>query len=158
MTEKIKVGILGATGTVGQRFIQLLENHPWFEVGDIAASDRSQGKPYHQACFWKISGPMPQYIRDFVVKDCIPELNCSLVFSGLPSSVAGEVESLFAQAGYPVLSNSKNHRMDEDVPLLVPEINHEHLQLLAARRRPCLAVALLRLRRRPLGQSGAAPG
>jgi aspartate-semialdehyde dehydrogenase len=135
MTEKIKVGILGATGTVGQRFIQLLENHPWFEVGDIAASDRSQGKPYHQACLWKISGPMPQYVRDFVVKDCIPELNCNLVFSGLPSSVAGEVESLFAQAGYPVLSNSKNHRMDEDVPLLVPEINHEHLQLLAVQKR-----------------------
>jgi aspartate-semialdehyde dehydrogenase len=135
MTKKIKVGILGATGTVGQRFIQLLENHPWFEVADIAASDRSQGKPYSQACLWKISNPMPQYIRDFVVKDCIPELNCDLVFSGLPTAVAGEVESAFAKAGYPVLSNSKNHRMDEDVPLLVPEINHDHLQLLSVQKR-----------------------
>jgi aspartate-semialdehyde dehydrogenase len=130
MKQKIKVGILGATGTVGQRFIQLLENHPWFEVGDIAASDRSQGKLYHQSCFWKISGPMPDYVRNFLVKDCIPDLNCELVFSGLPSSVAGEVETAFAKAGYPVLSNSKNHRMDEDVPLLVPEINPGHLELL----------------------------
>jgi len=135
MTQKIKVGILGATGTVGQRFIQLLENHPWFEVGDIAASDRSQGKPYYQSCQWKISGPMPDYIRNFVVKDCAPNLNCELIFSGLPSSVAGEVETAFAQAGYPVLSNSKNHRMDEDVPLLVPEINSEHLDLLPVQKR-----------------------
>jgi aspartate-semialdehyde dehydrogenase len=130
MKQKRKVGILGATGTVGQRFIQLLENHPWFEVGDIAASDRSQGKPYHQSCLWKISGPMPDYIRNFEVKDCAPNLTCDLVFSGLPSSVAGEIETAFAKAGYPVLSNSKNHRMDEDVPLLVPEINSDHLDLL----------------------------
>ena len=130
MKPKIRVGILGATGTVGQRFIQLLKDHPWFEVGDIAASDRSQGKPYSRSCQWKISGPMPDYIRDFVVKDCAPNLDCDVVFSGLPSSVAGEIETAFAKAGYPVLSNSKNHRMDDDVPLLVPEINSEHLELL----------------------------
>ncbi len=135
MKQKIKVGVLGATGTVGQRFIQLLEKHPWFEVGDIAASDRSQGKLYPQACSWKISGPMPEYIRNFTVKDCLPPLNCDLVFSGLPSSIAGEVETAFAKAGYPVLSNSKNHRMDEDVPLLVPEINHQHLELLPIQKR-----------------------
>jgi len=130
MNQKVKVGILGATGTVGQRFIQLLENHPWFEVGDIAASDRSQGRPYAEACQWKISGQMPDYIRNFTVKECVPELDCELVLSGLPSSIAGEVETAFAKAGYPVLSNSKNHRMDEDVPLLVPEINADHLALI----------------------------
>jgi aspartate-semialdehyde dehydrogenase len=135
MKEKIRVGVLGATGTVGQRFIQLLENHPWFEVGEVAASDRSQGKPYHQSCSWKISGPMPDYIRNFIVKDCVPSLDCELVFSGLPSAVAGEIETAFAKAGYPVLSNSKNHRMDEDVPLLVPEINADHLDLLPVQKR-----------------------
>ena len=117
MKQKRKVGILGATGTVGQRFIQLLEKHPWFEVADIAASDRSAGKPYRQACQWKISGHMPDYVRNMKLKDCVPDLDCDLVFSGLPSSMAGEVESAFAQAGYAVLSNSKNHRMDDDVPL-----------------------------------------
>jgi len=131
MKRKWKVGILGATGTVGQRFIQLLEKHPWFEVADIAASDRSVGKTYQQACHWKISGHMPEYVRKMEVKDCVPDLDCDLVFSGLPSSMAGEVESAFAKAGYAVLSNSKNHRMDDDVPLLVPEINPEHLQLIA---------------------------
>jgi aspartate-semialdehyde dehydrogenase len=131
MKRKWKVGVLGATGTVGQRFIQLLDKHPWFEVADIAASDRSVGKPYQQACQWKISGPMPEYVRNMRVKDCVPGLDCDLVFSGLPSSIAGEVETAFARAGYAVLSNSKNHRMDEDVPLLVPEINHEHLALIA---------------------------
>ncbi|MEW5978041.1 MAG: aspartate-semialdehyde dehydrogenase [Acidobacteriota bacterium] len=135
MKDKIKVGILGATGTVGQRFIQLLESHPWFTVADLAASDRSQGRPYAQACNWKISGWMPEYVRNMVVKDCKPDLDCSLVFSGLPSSVAGEVETAFAKAGYAVLSNSKNHRMDEDVPLLVPEINSDHLQLLPIQKR-----------------------
>lgn len=135
MSPKVKVGILGATGTVGQRFIQLLENHPWFEVGDIAASDRSQGKLYAEACQWKISGQMPEYIRKFRIKECIPDLDCELVLSGLPSSIAGEVETMFARAGYPVLSNSKNHRMDEDVPLLVPEINAEHLDLIPIQRK-----------------------
>jgi aspartate-semialdehyde dehydrogenase len=130
MEKKFKAGILGATGTVGQRFIQLLENHPWIEVGAIAASDRSEGKPYHQACLWKISGAMPEYIRNTVVQECTPPLDCDFAFSGLPASIAGEVETAFAKAGYPVLSNSRNHRMDEDVPLLVPEVNHAHLALL----------------------------
>ncbi len=130
MKQKLKAGILGATGTVGQRFIQLLENHPWIEVGDIAASDRSEGKLYHQTCTWKISGRIPEYARNLVVRECAPPLDCDFVFSGLPSNIAGKVETAFAKAGYPALSNSKNHRMDEDVPLLVPEINHEHLDLL----------------------------
>ncbi len=135
MKKKLKVGILGATGTVGQRFIQLLEAHPWLEITEIAASDRSQGKPYWQACQWRISGPMPRYVRTLIVKDCAPDLECDLVFSGLPSSVAGEVETAFAEAGYPVLSNSNNHRMDDDVPLLVPEINPDHLELLKIQQR-----------------------
>jgi aspartate-semialdehyde dehydrogenase len=90
MKRKWRVGILGATGTVGQRFIQLLERHPWFEVADIAASDRSVGKTYQQACHWKISGHIPEYVRKMKVKDCVPDLDCDLVFSGLPSSMAGE--------------------------------------------------------------------
>jgi aspartate-semialdehyde dehydrogenase len=130
MRAKLKAGILGATGTVGQRFIQLLENHPWIEIGALAASDRSEGKPYHQACTWKISGQIPQYARNLIVKECAPPLECDFAFSGLPSNIAGRIESAFAKAGYPVLSNSKNHRMDEDVPLLVPEINHEHVELI----------------------------
>lgn len=129
-TKKIRVGVLGATGTVGQRLIQLLENHPWFEVGAIAASDRSVGKTFQQACPWKISGPIPEYIRDHTLKSCKPNLAVDLVFSGLPSSIAGQVEIDFARAGYPVLSNSRNHRMEEDVPLLVPEINPDHLALI----------------------------
>ncbi len=135
MKQKFRAGILGATGTVGQRFIQLLENHPWIEVGAIAASDRSGGKPYGQACLWKISGAMPEYVRTTVVQECIPPLDCDFVFSGLPASIAGEVETAFAKARYPVLSNSRNHRMDDDVPLLVPEINYEHLELLPIQKR-----------------------
>jgi aspartate-semialdehyde dehydrogenase len=135
MQNKLKVGVLGATGTVGQRFVQLLEHHPWFEVGELAASDRSTGRSYEEACQWKISGRMPKYAAPMIVKDCSANLACDFVVSGLPSSVAGEVESAFAEKGYPVLSNSKNHRMDEDVPLLVPEINAEHLALLKVQKR-----------------------
>src|SRR4030095_4895269 len=92
MKSKLRVGILGATGAVGQRFVQLLEKHPWLEVTEIAASDRSHGKIYQEACQWKISGHMPDYVRTMTVKECTPSLDCELVFSGLPSSVAGEVE------------------------------------------------------------------
>ena len=123
MTRKLRAAVLGATGTVGQRFIQLLEDHPWFELGAVAASGRSVGKPYQRACSWKIPEPMPEYVRDRVLSPCRPGLEVDFVFSGLPSSMAGEVESDFARAGYPVVSNSGSHRMDEDVPLLVPEIN-----------------------------------
>ena len=105
---------------MGQRFIQLLENHPWFEVGILPPQIVLKGSSYAEACQWKISGQLPEYIRKFSVKECIPDLDCELVLSGLPSSIAGEVETAFAKAGYPVLSNSKNHRMDEDVPFLVP--------------------------------------
>jgi aspartate-semialdehyde dehydrogenase len=132
--RRYRVGILGATGTVGQRFLQLLENHPQFEVTALAASDRSEGKTYAQACVWRLPGEMPDGIRALVVRPVIPPLDCDLVFSSLPSSIAGETEESFARAGYPVVSNSAAWRMEKDVPLLIPEINAEHLGLLAVQR------------------------
>lgn len=132
--RKYRVGILGATGTVGQRFVQLLEGHPQFEVTAMAASDRSAGKSYVEACAWKLSGPIPNAVRDLVVQPIEPPLDCEIVFSSLPSSVARETEEAFARAGYPVISNSSSYRMDEDVPLLIPEINHEHLGLIETQR------------------------
>jgi aspartate-semialdehyde dehydrogenase len=134
MSNKIPVGILGATGAVGQRFVQLLENHPWFETTELAASDRSAGKTYKDATNWRQYTPIPEALKNKIVKPCEPNLDCKIVFSGLDSSVAGEVEQAFAKAGYLVLSNSKNHRMDDDVPLLVPEVNSEHLGLIKTQR------------------------
>ena len=131
---KKRVGILGATGTVGQRFAQLLENHPQFEITAMAASDRSVGKPYSEACAWKLPGSIPSSVRDIVVQPIEPPLDCDIVFSSLPSSVARETEEAFARAGYPVISNSSSYRMDEDVPLLIAEINAEHLGLIAKQR------------------------
>jgi aspartate-semialdehyde dehydrogenase len=131
MTQrKLRVGILGATGTVGQRFVQLLENHPQFEVCALAASDRSQGKTYAEACAWRLPGDMPSGVRSLMVEAPRPPLDCDLVFSSLPGEMAREVEGDFARSGFPVISNSSAYRMDEDVPLLIPEINHEHLSLL----------------------------
>jgi len=128
--KKYRVGILGATGTVGQRFVQLLQGHPQFEITALAASDRSAGKPYAEACAWKLSGTIPEYVREISVQPIEPPLDCDIVFSSLPSSVARETEEAFARAGYPVISNSSSYRMDEDVPLLIPEINHDHLGLI----------------------------
>jgi aspartate-semialdehyde dehydrogenase len=130
MAAKIKVAILGATGMVGQRFVQLLQDHPWFEISALAASERSVGKPYAEAVRWKLDTPLPPSVRDLPVLDPKPDLDAHIVFSGLDASVAGPIEEHFAQAGYVVISNSKNHRMDEDVPLVVPEINPEHLALI----------------------------
>ena len=132
--KKYRVGILGATGTVGQRFAQLLEDHPQFEITALAASDRSAGKPYSEACAWKLPGSIPASVRDIVVQPIEPPLECDLVFSSLPSSVARETEEAFARAGYPVISNSSSYRMDEDVPLLIPEINHDHVRLIERQR------------------------
>jgi len=128
--NKIPVGVLGATGSVGQKFIALLENHPWFKVTGVAASEKSAGKKYKYAVNWILSTPLPEKVADLEVKECEPNLNCKLVFSGLDSSVAGGIEEKFARAGFTVISNSKNHRMDKDVPLLVPEINPAHLELI----------------------------
>lgn len=127
---KKRVGILGATGTVGQRFCQLLDGHPQFEITALAASDRSAGKPYAEACAWKLSGAIPENVRDIVVQPIEPPLECDIVFSSLPSSVARETEEAFARAGYPVISNSSSYRMDEDVPLLIAEINPDHVGLI----------------------------
>ena len=135
MSRKRRVGILGATGTVGQRFVQLLENHPQFEITALAASDRSTGKSYAEACAWKLAGAMPDYVKDIVVEPIAPPLDCDFVFSSLPTSVARETEAAFARADFPVISNSSAYRMDEDVPLLIAEINQEHTDLIEIQKR-----------------------
>jgi aspartate-semialdehyde dehydrogenase len=159
MTGRRRVGIVGATGTVGQRFVHMLERHPQFEVTALAASDRSAGKPYEQACVWRLPGGMPAAVRRLEVRPPEPPLDCDLVFSSLPGELAREVEGAFAAAGYPVLSNSSAFRMDPDVPLLIPEVNPEHLGLLQGRRgkgfvvaNPNCSVAVLALALAPLHQ------
>lgn len=130
----LRVGILGATGTVGQRFVQLLQGHPDFRITALAASDRSQGRPYGEACAWRLPGELPDAVRNLRVEPPTPPLDCDLVFSSLPADVAREVEGTFAAAGYPVVSNSSAFRMDAGVPLLIPEVNPDHLCLLEAGR------------------------
>ena len=125
--KKWRAGVLGATGIVGQRLVKLLSEHPWFELTEVAASERSSGRTYAEAVRWHLETPIPAVARNLVVKDLEPALHCDFVFSALDSSVAGPVEEGFARAGYPVVSNSKNHRMDPDVPLLIPEVNSSHL-------------------------------
>ena len=134
MTKKLRVGILGATGMVGQRFIQLLQNHPQFEISALAASDRSQGKAFVDACTWRLAGEMPESVKRMKVESPQPPLDCELVFSSLPGDIARESEGAFAAAGYPVISNSSAFRMDADVPLLIPEVNHDHLALIDTQR------------------------
>src|ERR1700758_3632214 len=125
--KKWRAGVLGATGIVGQRLVKLLSDHPWFELSEVAASERSSGKTFAEAVRWHLETPIPSGARDLVVKGVEPTLNCDFVFSALDSSVAGPVEEDFARAGYPVVSNSKNHRMDPDVLLLIPEVNASHV-------------------------------
>ena len=136
MSSQIPVAILGATGSVGQRFISLLDNHPWFKVVALAASDRSVGQPYARAARWVLDDPMPAYARDMVVvpatTDCI---DAKIVFSALHTEIATEVESQFARAGAAVCSNASSYRRGEDVPLLLPEINAEHIQLVKYQRK-----------------------
>jgi aspartate-semialdehyde dehydrogenase len=134
MTKKIRVGILGATGTVGQRFIQMLERHPQFTVTALAASDRSVGKPYAEACVWRLPGDMPRDARGLPVQPPRPPLDCDVIFSSVPAEIAREAEGSFAADGYPVISNSSSYRMDAGVPLLIPEVNPEHLALLDGRK------------------------
>src|SRR5439155_4067782 len=133
--KKFRVGILGATGVVGQRFIQLLEDHPQFQITALAASDRSQGKPFGQACTWRLPGDMPDRVKQIVVERPGPPLDCDFVFSSLPGDIAKESEEEFARAGYPVISNSSSHRMSADVPLLIPEVNPDHLALIDVQRK-----------------------
>jgi len=134
-TQKIPVGVLGATGAVGQRFVQLLEAHPWFEVAEVAASDRSACKRYQDACTWRLAGTPPNAVADLEVLTTAGPFKSRLLFSGLDSSVAGEVESALAAKGHAVVSNSRNHRMDADVPLLIPEINADHLDAVDRQRK-----------------------
>jgi aspartate-semialdehyde dehydrogenase len=132
--RKWPVAVLGATGAVGQTFIRLLQGHPWFEVAEVAASERSAGKRYDEATRW-IEGVMPADVAALTVTACDPAaVRSRIVFSALDSNVAGEVEAAFAQAGALVLSNAKNYRMDADVPLVIPEVNAGHLALLAHQR------------------------
>jgi aspartate-semialdehyde dehydrogenase len=125
--KKFKAGVLGATGLVGQRLVNLLANHPWFELTEVAASERSAAKRYADAVHWHLDAPIPEGARDLIVKPLDSGLDCDFVFSALDSSVAGPAEERFARAGYPVVSNCKNHRMAADVPLLIPEVNAAHL-------------------------------
>jgi len=127
---QIEVGILGATGTVGQRFIELLAKHPWFKVTWLGASERSAGKAFRDATPWRLPAELPADVAKLVVETAAPGNAPKVMFSGLDSSVAGEVEKAFAAAGHVVISNAKNYRQDETVPLMIPEINGEHLKLL----------------------------
>lgn len=132
---KMKVAILAATGMVGQRFVQLLHDHPWFEISCLAASERSAGRSYAEACQWRIEGEMPASVRDCVVQGLEDPIDAPLVFSALPSSVAGPVEEQLAAAGHVVCSNASSHRMQTDVPLLIPEVNPDHLELIHVQRK-----------------------
>lgn len=131
--EKIKVAILGATGTVGQRFVELLENHPFFEVSYLCASEKSSGHPYKEAMKsrWKISPNIPEYAKNLIVTPCNPEgQDVKIAFSGLDSDVAGKIEMDYASAGVTVVSNAKNYRMHPNVPILSAEVNPEHLEVI----------------------------
>ncbi len=134
LAEQLEVGVLGATGTVGQQFAHLLAGHPWFRISWLAASQRSEGLRYGDAA-WRLSVPMPEEVRDLKVDTAAPGRGPRLLFSALDSSVAGPLEAELAAAGHIVVSNARNHRMSADVPLLVPEINPDHLSLLSEQRR-----------------------
>ena len=127
---KIGVSILGATGMVGQKFVELLSDHPMFEIVSLAASAKSVGKSYKEAVEWRMGVPLPDFIASMKVESCKSGIKGKIVFSGLCSSVAGDIEEEFANNGYIVISNAKNHRMHPSVPLLIPEINSEHLKLI----------------------------
>src|SRR5438093_11215733 len=130
MPNKLSVGILGATGIVGQRFIQLLEHHPWFEVSWLAASDRSEGRPYAEAARWKLKTAIPSQVAEMRVSPATPEGAPKVIFAALDASIAAEMEPRFAAAGCAVVTNSSALRMQSDVPLVIPEVNSGHLKLL----------------------------
>ena len=132
--RKIPVAVLGATGAVGQRFIQLLSDHPWFEIAALAASERSAGRRYADAANWVIPGDPPEAIGEMIVSPLEPNLPAKLLFSALPSDVAREMEPQFAQAGYAVCSNASTYRAVDDVPLLIPEVNADHVALIETQR------------------------
>jgi aspartate-semialdehyde dehydrogenase len=134
MQDKIRVGVLGATGAVGQRFVEALAGHPWFELTALTASETSAGRRYGDACRWLLSSDMPAGVAEMPIQATAPTVDCQLVFSALPAEQAGPTEEAFAAAGYGVFSNASAHRRDADVPLLIPEVNPEHLALIEVQR------------------------
>ena len=163
--KKLEVGVLGATGMVGQQFIAELEAHPWFNLAWLGASERSAGRRFGDAAAWRLPTRLPESVADMVVDNVSPGRAPRILFSGLDASVAGEVEEAFAAAGHIVVSNARNHRMDTVVPLLVPEINPDHLGLLPAQARakgwrgwlvtnPNCSAAVLTMALAPLRQFG----
>lgn len=132
--RRIEVGILGATGTVGQQFIRLLDEHPWFQPAWLAASERSEGRAYREAATWRLSTPLPEHIAGRRVEACVPGQGPRLVFSGLDAGAATEIEPAFAAAGHIVVSNARSFRMDARVPLVIPEVNADHLALIPHQR------------------------
>jgi aspartate-semialdehyde dehydrogenase len=135
MPSKIPVSILGATGTVGQKFIRLLADHPWFEIAAVAASEQSAGRRYGDIVRWRESSVLPERIANMTVARCMPSIPGRIAFSAIEAEIAGEVEQAFARAGRFVVTNTKTHRMDGDIPLLIPEVNHAHLGLLTRQQR-----------------------
>jgi aspartate-semialdehyde dehydrogenase len=127
--NKIPVAVLGATGAVGQRFVQLLAEHPWFQITALAASERSSHKRYADACGWHLHDPMPVAVRDMPVVPVEPDMDAHIVFSALPVETARQVEPQFARAGYAVCSNTSAFRLDSNVPVIIPEVNADHLAL-----------------------------
>ncbi|WP_292488105.1 aspartate-semialdehyde dehydrogenase [Methanohalobium sp.] len=131
MAERIKAGVLGATGAVGQRFIEALTDHPWFEITSLAASERSAGKTYENAANWRLDSQLPDEVKGKEVVPVDPsKVDADVVFSALPSSSAKTVEPEFAEAGFAVASNASSYRMEDDVPLVVPEVNPDHLGMI----------------------------
>jgi len=165
MSPKIDVGVLGATGMVGQQFIARLANHPWFNLSWLAASERSEGKSYADAAPWRLATPMPDACREMRVDGCVPGRGPTVVFSALDAKAADELEAQFAAAGHIVLSNARSFRMDPLVPLLIPEVNADHLDILEEQRRvkgwsggivtnPNCATVVLAMALAPLRQFG----
>ena len=132
----INVGVLGATGAVGQRFVELLADHPWFNLTTLAASERSANKPYEKVVNWRLDTPFPEKIAKLKVTPTSPRSmkDVDLVFSALPAEIATDVESEFADAGIAVCSNASSHRMEPDIPLVIPEVNPDHLGLIDVQR------------------------
>lgn len=135
MERRIEVGVLGATGMVGQQFISFLQGHPWFKLTWVGASERSAGKLYRDATNWNLDGSIPESVAGLTVEEAKPGNAPKLLFSAMDASVAGEIEQAFAKAGHFVVSNSRNHRMLPDVPLLIPEVNADHLKLIPLQRK-----------------------
>ena len=165
MASKIDVGVLGATGMVGQQFMARLANHPWFNLKWLAASERSEGKKYTDAAQWRLASPMPEICRTTTVDACVPGRGPRVVFSALDAAAADTLEAEFAKAGHIVLSNARSFRMDPAVPLLIPEVNADHLCLLDEQRKtkgwpgaivtnPNCAVVVLAMALAPLRQFG----